>query len=163
MAGGIRLDKSDVERFIRIVREIKGEVKISGTQLVRELAEEIRDESVARAPVKTGALEISHTAQVVGTGGKIRAEVGFGPTFSKSGVDYSLLMHEGLDQAGLAYDLGPRSEDKSEGPPHRGKGVGMKFLKRAFDFVMRNIQTRAAIKIDLAISKAARKHGAKVL
>ena len=163
MANGMKLDRGDIERFVRMIESIKAEVKISSTQLVRTLAEEVKRESIARAPIKTGALEKSHVSEVSGVGGKVRAEIGFGPVFSESGDDYSARMHEGLDLEGMPYNLGPRSEDKSDGTPHRGKGVGMHFLKRAFDYVMRNIKVTAGFEIDKAIVKAARKHGAKVL
>ena len=85
--------------------------------------------------------------------GTISYQVSVGPVY-ENGVEYSLLMHEGLDDG--SYNLGKGSQAKNRGTPHRGIGVGMKFLTRSFDKVYRTALMRVNDKMKKGMAAATR-------
>lgn len=139
MASGMRLTNSG-ELFAALTTMSK--VLANGTDdAVRAFAEEVMAESIKRTPKDTGGIEQAHRCYVDTFGQFHKAGVVIvEQCISESGIDYALLMHEGL--AGKQYVLGPGSVAKNTGTPHYGQGVGWKFLERAFESVYRKYLNR---------------------
>jgi hypothetical protein len=114
------------------------------------IAESLVREARARAPFKTGNLEAAITMKTTGRGWQ--HDVGI----DEVAAPYAVYMHEGMfDVAGgegddgegggkrtrasdlMPYELGPGSEAKNIGTPHIGKGVGIRFMPRAWEYVYR--------------------------
>jgi hypothetical protein len=132
----------------RVVRE-------SSQDEIADLSSEIMAGSLMRAPEKTGALVDSH--EIVPKSDGNGQVVAVGPAINPdTGEEYALLMHEGI--GGERYKLGPISRAKSQGAPHFGRGVGIKFLTRSFRAVSRNAIKRIAdgVKRDLKNVKKVR-------
>lgn len=136
----------------RVIREMTNRsslVRQTVDEEIRQMAEEIKEGSMQRAPEKTGDLVDSHKVTERSVGGRTHFDVGFGPV-ENEGRDYGLIMHEGLE--GI-YNLGPISAAKNTTTPHRGHGVGMKFLKRSFDAVTRRARERLKLAAESVIEK----------
>lgn len=107
---------------------------------LRELSEQVKEGSQARAPEKTGALVDAHYVRQSGRGRNTTFKVGFDGVMNEDQVDYTMLMHEGLGVSGGGrYNLGPKSAEKNTGRPHHGEGVGMKFLTRSLEHHYRGL------------------------
>lgn len=128
-------------RMLRNITRMSKTVRDATDAELLLMAREVKEESIDRAPIDTGALERSHKIDRDRIGGLTRYTVSFGPIINESGQDYTLLMHEGLGD-GEPYELGKRSEAKNSGKPHYGEGVGMKFMTRAAEKVYRRALAR---------------------
>ena len=134
---GVRIVGGD--RLIRNLSRRGRAAERMGDYGLKLLADEIEEESRARTPERTGKLVESH--RVVQT--KEGYGVMVGPVYN-DGVEYSVMMHEGLgwDQDDMdlePYELGRKSRSKNAGKTaHYGRGVGWKFLERASKSVMRD-------------------------
>lgn len=153
----IKFDPVDVAKFRRLLAKIAIAGPGAAKEFVIEAGSLIRDESKKRAPFLSGALELAHFSRVTRTAlDGVTVEIGFDPVLNSRGQDYGVFMHEGLDAAGQPYNLGAYSELKNTDKPHYGKGVGMKFLKRATDFVMRNYEKAMARRVAEKVEEEAR-------
>lgn len=131
----------------RVVRE-------STEEELRDLANEIEQGSRDRAPEKTGALVDSHkVSEEEGMNGTTFT-ISVGPVYD-GGREYSTLMHEGL-HGGMVYNLGPKSQAKNTGTPHRGTGVGWKYLERSFNSAYRRALRRLALAAKKGMKRVAR-------
>jgi hypothetical protein len=145
-----------VERIRRTLSELSRAAQMGGKEAVDDLARQVMEGSIARAPKLSGDLEESHHITTTGTfmTGTYRVQVNVGPVYGADGTDYSLLMHEGII-AGVPYHLGPVSEAKNHGVPHVGDGVGMKFLERSFNAVYRESLRDIARRVKDALENVA--------
>lgn len=130
----------DATSFVRRLSDIGKIVRHNGNRGLWDVAQEIAQGAKDRAPEKTGDLVDSirvdpPTPPSVPTGKGYTVTISVGPVYNDAGVDYVPFMHEGID--GEKYDLGKISEQKNKGQPHKGTGVGWKFLERAFESAYR--------------------------
>lgn len=145
----------DGSAFVRHLADITKAVRQKTPEALRELAEEVRDGAVARAPIKEGGLRESIRVEMQPSGRV--ADIVVGPVYGKGGYNYAIAMHEGHPKViGGLYELGELSQAYSDGPPHYGKGIGVKFLERAFNAVYRSALKRLADGYAGAISSAVR-------
>ena len=143
-----------VEQVRRTLSELSRAAQVGGKDAIDDLAKQVMDGSIARAPKLDGDLEASHHITTTGTfmTGTYRIQVNVGPVYGNEGTDYALLMHEGIIP-GEPYHLGPVSQAKNHGAPHVADGVGMKFLERSFNAVYRGSLRDIARRIKESLSR----------
>ncbi|KAA0573362.1 HK97 gp10 family phage protein [Azospirillum sp. Sh1] len=145
----------DGTAFVRHLSDITKAVQKKTPEALRALAEEVRDGAVARAPIKSGELRESIRVEMQPSGRV--ADIVVGPVYGKGGYNYAIAMHEGHPKViGGLYELGELSQAYSDGPAHYGKGIGVKFLERAFNAVYRSAMKRLAGDYADAIRSATR-------
>lgn len=147
---GIRLTNAD--EMYALLTTASRVLNNASEEAVRDFAEELKSESIKRTPRDTGGIEQAHTSHVEIRVGGMAGVVEVKPCISKSGLDYALLMHEGL--AGKTYELGAGSKAKNAGPEHYGTGVGWKYLERAFEYLYRKNLRRAGTDIVEKVERA---------
>lgn len=123
---------SGSEELMRRIERTMLSMSSAALDTLAEEAEEIKRRSQARAPLLTGDLENAHHVVVkdrrIGPIVSGSAEIIVDPCYNDDGLNYAIVMHEGI------YNLGKISRDKNNGKaPHIGDGVGRKFLERALE------------------------------
>lgn len=121
----------------------------AGERGLKKLADEVKKESIGRAPLLTGNLEGAHRVAKQKAGARITYTI-----FVDDGAaPYAVYMHEGIN--GGKYQLGELSQAKSGYQSyHYGKGVGWKFLERAASFVDRHYLAALANELRKGLEKA---------
>ncbi len=140
--------------FNRRLTRLSRSVKFATEKELGEAANRIKVESQKRAPEKTGALVLAHSVTKKGSGVKTEYSVNVASVLDSKGRNYAVEMHEGIKTSGSfvnpafpPYVLGQLSSSKSIGMPHRGKGVGIRFLARAAEFVYRDLLRNMASRV----------------
>lgn len=129
--GSVRIVEGDLNRLLVRMNNAGKIAKQGGDKAIDDLALDVAQGAIDRAPRLTGSLEQAVDIETTDTGKRHTAEV----FIDLEVAPHAVYMHEGIEggEPPAGYELGEISQSKNTGTPHVGRGVGFKFLERSFE------------------------------
>ena len=141
MTARLYVKRNDWDRFITSASKI---AKEGGATALVDLAEDIKDGAVERAPISPDGTPGQGTLRAAIMIEKETYGILFDKTRVRVTIDeelapYAIYMHEGMDADGGTPGYQPTAQRDSS---HRGRDIGWKFLTRSFEFFYRDALAR---------------------